>query len=132
MIGRNLQEINIDLLKSADLLFIDSSHVSKIGSDVNYEILEIIPKLKVGAVVHWHDIMIPTNYWKRWIVDGNKFWNESYMVHAFMLFNSSYRLIWSSRYMQINRADELIRRFSYFNPEDDNQQITSFWIEKIK
>lgn len=127
-----LQDVDINMLKSADLLFIDSSHVSKIGSDVNYEILEIIPKLKVGAVVHWHDIMIPTNYWKRWIDDGNMFWNESYMVHAFMLFNNSYKIIWSSRYLQINKPDELKKRFSYFNLENYNQQITSFWIERIK
>ena len=131
LISRNLQEVDIELLCSADLLFIDSSHVSKIGSDVNYEILEVIPKLKVGAVIHWHDIMIPTNYWKRWMDNGNMFWNESYMVHSFMLFNNSYKVIWSSRYMQINHPDELKNRFSYFNPEDENQQITSFWIERI-
>jgi len=132
LISRKIQDVNIDLLTSADLLFIDSSHVSKIGSDVNYEILEIIPKLKIGAIVHWHDIMIPTNYWKRWIEDGNKFWNESYMVHSFMLFNNSFRIIWSSRYMQINKPDELETQLSYFNPDDDNQQISSFWIERIK
>ncbi len=131
LISNNLQEVDIELLGSADLLFIDSSHVSKIGSDVNFEILEIIPKLKVGAIIHWHDIMIPTNYWKRWIDNGNMFWNESYMVHSFMLFNNSYRVIWASRYMQINHPDELKRRFSYFNPEDENQQITSLWIERI-
>ena len=44
------------------MLFIDSSHVAKIGSDVNYEIHDIVPRLKVGALVHWHDIMIPIDY----------------------------------------------------------------------
>jgi hypothetical protein len=131
LISKKLQEVDIDLLTSADLLFIDSSHVSKVGSDVNYEILEIIPKLKVGALIHWHDIMIPTNYWKRWIDNGNMFWNESYMVHSFMLFNKSFRVVWASRYLQIKYPDELRKCFSYFSPEDDNQQITSFWIERV-
>ena len=70
LIDRKLQEVEIDLLSTADLLFIDSSHVSKIDSDVNYEILEIIPKLKVGALIHWHDIVIPSNYWKDVIDSG--------------------------------------------------------------
>ena len=131
LISKKLQEVEIGFLSSADLLFIDSSHVSKIGSDVNYEILEIIPKLKVGALIHFHDIMIPTNYWKRWIDNGNMFWNESYMVHSFMLFNNCYRVVWASRYLQINHPDELRKRFSYFSPEDDNKQITSFWIERV-
>ena len=131
LISKKLQEVDIDLLTSADLLFIDSSHVSKIGSDVNYEILEILPRLKAGALIHWHDIVIPTNYWKRWIDSGNQFWNESYMVHSFMLFNNCFRVVWASRYMQINHSDKLRKYFSYFRPEDDNQQITSFWIKRV-
>ena len=132
LLERKVQEVDLSLLITADLLFIDSSHVCKIGSDVNFEILEVIPKLKKRAVVHWHDIMIPTNYWKEWIDHGNKFWNESYMVHSFMLFNSSFKVIWASRYMQLNHPKELSKQFSYFHPEDMEQQNTSFWIERIR
>ena len=132
LLERKVQEVDLSPLNTADLLFIDSSHVCKIDSDVNFEILEVIPKLKVGAVVHWHDIMIPTNYWKEWIDHGNKFWNESYMVHSFMLFNSSFKVIWASRYMQLNHPKELRKQFSYFHPEDMEQQNLSFWIERIR
>ena len=76
--------MDIKILSQADILFIDSSHVAKIGSDVNSEILSIVPRLKVGALVHWHDIMIPVDYPKAWIESGSMFWNESYMVHSFL------------------------------------------------
>jgi len=129
LIRRKLQAVSIDLLSSADLLLIDSSHVSKINSDVNYEILEIIPKLQVDSIVHWHDIVMPTNYWKEWINDGNMFWNESYMVHAFMLFNESFKIIWASRYMQLNHFAKLRDHFPYLN---NNHHLMSFWIQRVK
>lgn len=127
LIDRKLQQVNIELLSSADLLLIDSSHVSKIDSDVNYEILEIIPKLKIGSLVHWHDIVIPTNYWKDWIDHGNMFWNESYMVHSFMLFNSSFKIIWAARYMQLNYFEKMKKVFSYLN---NTHRLMSFWIQR--
>jgi len=129
LIDRKLQEVAIDLLSTADLLFIDSSHVNKINSDVNYEILKIIPKLKVGSLVHWHDIVIPTDYWKEWIDDGNMFWNESYIVHSFMLFNESFKTIWAARYMQLNYFNEMQQIFPYLQ---SNHHLMSFWIERIK
>ena len=95
------------------------------------EILDIVPRLKVGALVHWHDIMIPINYSKTWIESGNKFWNESYMVHAFMLHNKCYKIVWASKYMQVKRPEVLSEIFSYFNPDDPNQQLSSFWIKRL-
>ena len=129
LIHSKLQDVDIELLSSADLLFIDSSHVSKIDSDVNYEILEVIPKLKIGSLVHWHDIVIPTNYWKDWIDNGNQFWNESYMVHSFMLFNESFKTIWAARYMKLNYAEEMRSAFPYLQGD---HRLTSFWVERVK
>lgn len=126
-----VQDVDARFLSQADILFIDSSHVAKIGSDVNYEMLTVIPELKVGALVHWHDIMLPGDYPKAWIESGTKFWNESYMVHSFMLFNKCFKVLWASRYMQLNHSRELKNRFPYFNPEDPDQQLSSFWIERV-
>ncbi|MDP9200442.1 MAG: class I SAM-dependent methyltransferase [Gemmatimonadota bacterium] len=131
LIESNVQDVPLSTFADADILFIDSSHVSKIGSDVNYEILNIIPRLKVGALVHWHDIMIPADYPRAWIESGRMFWNESYVVHAFMLYNKSFRIIWASRYMQLYDAARLARMFPYFKPEDPDQQLSSFWIERV-
>lgn len=124
-----VQEVDIELISSADLLFIDSSHVSKIGSDVNFEILEIVPRMKVGSVIHWHDIVLPANYWKEWIEDGNMFWNESYMVHSFMLFNESFRILWASRFMSLKHITEMKTVFPYLR---DEHRLTSFWVERVK
>ena len=131
LIESKVQDVDLRVFADADILFIDSSHVSKIDSDVNYEILNIVPQLKVGSFVHWHDIMIPMDYPKAWIESGNMFWNESYMVHAFMLHNKCFRAIWASKYMQLNYSDQLRNTFAYFNPEDPGQQLSSLWIERV-
>lgn len=130
LIRSKVQDVPIADVVDADILFIDSSHVSKIGSDVNHEILKLIPNLKVGALVHWHDIMIPAEYPKRWIEKGT-FWNESYMVHAFMLHNKCFEIVWAARYMQLKYPNELSSRMQYFQPENENQQLSSFWIRRI-
>lgn len=129
LIARNVQEVNSDFFKDADMLFIDSSHVLKIGSDVCYEILEILPKLKKGAIIHWHDIVIPRNYWKDWTYKATMFWNESYVLHSFLLFNSAFSVIWASGYMRLNYPQDLKAGFPYFIPE--KQRCSSFWIKRI-
>ena len=128
LIEKKVQDVDIDAMKDADILFIDSSHVSKIGSDVNYEILELVPRLKKGTLIHWHDILIPKNYWKDWIMDGNQFWNESYMVHSFMLFNKSFKIIWASQYMSINYQIKIKDLLSFY---EKHHRLTSFWIERV-
>jgi hypothetical protein len=130
LIDKKVEEVSLDLLITGDLLFIDSSHVFRIGNDVSYEILEIIPKLKKGAIIHWHDIMIPGNYWKDWVDKGTMFWNESYLLHAFLLFNDTFKIIWGSRYMQLNHGMEMRRRFHYFDPME--HRCTSFWVQRVK
>jgi len=129
LIQEKVENVDVDLLSQADILFIDSSHVSRIGSDVNYELLELVPRLKKGALIHWHDIMIPGNYWRDWTMDGNKFWNESYLLHAFLLFNKAYDVRWASRYTQEKHQQKVQQAFPYFSPLHRN---TSFWIERVK
>jgi hypothetical protein len=128
LLVKKVQEVPVSMFHNADILFIDSSHVSKFGSDVNYELMDIVPLLKVGSIIHWHDIMIPGDYPKSWVVDNRIFWNESYMVHIFMLFNKTFKIIWASKYMQIKYPELLAQKFTFFSP---NQQMSSFWIERI-
>lgn len=129
LIKKKVEDCDLKIIDQADILFIDSSHVSKIGSDVNCEILEILPRTKIGSLIHWHDILIPSNYWKDWILNGNMFWNESYMVHAFMLFNNSFEIIWASRFMQIQENQRIKNALPFYLETD---RITSFWIKRIK
>ena len=56
-----------------------------IGSDVQYEYLSIMPKLKKGVLVHIHDIFLPAEYPKEWILEDFRFWNEQYLLQAFLI-----------------------------------------------
>ncbi len=78
-------------LNKNDILFIDSSHVSKIGSDVNYLIHEILPRLNSGVFIHIHDIPYPFEYPKKWIEEGRG-WNEVYILRAFLQNNNAFKI----------------------------------------
>lgn len=129
LIISNFEELDPNLFADADFIFIDSSHVSKLNSDVNSQILEMLPIVKVNAVIHWHDIVFPRNYWKDWSYNGNQFWNESYLLHAFMLFNDSFSVLWPAQFMQTHCLPELKSIFPYLK---DTHRLTSFWIQRTK
>ena len=102
LIDREVQEVSMEeftSLEENDILFIDSSHISKVGSDVNFELLQIIPRLAPGVFVHIHDIFLPFEYPKKWHMEWRIFFNEQYLVRAFLTFNSSFRIIWAASYM---------------------------------
>jgi hypothetical protein len=128
LVTKLVQDVPVTMFADADIVFIDSSHVSKIGSDVNYEFLEIVPNTKVGCLIHWHDIVLPTNYWKDWTELSGQFWNESYMLHAFLLYNSAFSVRWAARYMQRLHPDRLQKRLPYLTSE---HRLTSFWAERV-
>jgi len=132
LINEKIQDVDHNLIIDAEMLFIDSTHVSKFQSDVNTEIFEIIPTLKIGTLIHWHDIMIPGDYPEKWIKHGNKFWNESYLVHAFMLYNDSFEVVWGSRFIQMHYPSLINEYYNDINLNDDNEQLSSFWIKRVK
>lgn len=85
-------------LQAGDILFIDSSHVSKTGSDVNYELFEILPNLASGVIIHIHDMFYPFEYPKEWVYEGRN-WNEIYLLRAFLSYNEDFEIILFSHYM---------------------------------
>ena len=106
-----------DDLKEKDILFIDSSHVLKIGSDVQYEYLEILPRLNKGVIVHLHDIFLPAEYPRKWLKEDHLFWNEQYLLQAFLQFNDTFEIIWAGSYMHLKYPDRLRAAFNSYNPE---------------
>jgi predicted O-methyltransferase YrrM len=100
---KEIQRIPVDTfqhLEANDILFIDSSHVLRIDSDVQYEYLEILPRLPPGVLVHIHDIFLPRrNYPKQVVMDRHDFWNEQYLVQAFLAFNRAYEVLLSASYL---------------------------------
>lgn len=86
-------------LNEGDVLFIDSSHVSKVGSDVNYLFFDILPRLNKGVMIHIHDIFFPDDYPKKWVIEEGRHWNEQYLVRAFLEFNNTFEICWASHFM---------------------------------
>jgi predicted O-methyltransferase YrrM len=128
---QQVQEVPLDFFTSliaGDILFIDSSHVCKIGSDVNYEFLEILPRLAPGVIVHVHDIFLPGEYTRDWIEKQHRFWNEQYLLQAFLCGNRSYEVVWAGGWMKHNHSDALKAAFSSFDP--DHVRPASFWIRR--
>jgi hypothetical protein len=77
---------------------VDSSHVSKTGSDVNYYLFQILPRLKPGVVIHIHDMFWPFEYLEEWVLSEKRSWNEAYLVHAFLQYNSAFEIVYWNNY----------------------------------
>lgn len=76
--------------ESGDLLFVDSTHTVQPGSDVNRLVLEVLPQLNTGVFVHFHDITWPYDYPRDLLADRFFFWEESTLLHAFLVGNARY------------------------------------------
>ena len=88
-----------DALSANDILFVDSTHVSKTGSDVNHLFFEILPRLASGVLVHLHDIFFPFEYPQDWVLGGRS-WNEIYMLRAFLQYNNAFRIVFMNTFLE--------------------------------
>jgi hypothetical protein len=99
LLRRGLQTVPdevFDRLESGDVLFIDSSHVSKTGSDVNHLFFRILPRLASGVWIHLHDIHYPFEYPDSWVFEGRA-WNEVYLLRAFLQYNAAFPVqLWAT------------------------------------
>jgi hypothetical protein len=96
IIEKPVQEVELNLfstLAASDILFIDSTHVIKTQSDVCREFFEIMPLLKEGVIIHFHDIFYPFEYPRAWLVDRRYSWNELYGLRLFLMHNRHYETI---------------------------------------
>lgn len=85
-------------LADGDILFIDSSHVCKTGSDVTHLFLNVLPRLAPGVYVHVHDIFLPEDYRRNWVIEDNRSWNEQYLLQALLAENPNFEVIFGSHY----------------------------------
>ena len=135
-------------LRANDILFIDSSHVVSMDSDVVCECLRILPELAPGVLIHFHDIFTPLDYPEKFVMKNLCFWGEQYLLEAFLSFNSTFRVLWSSSAMQHFHPDVLRKAFpawedsfrrmparlKIFSPTLDGANVwpCSFWIERVQ
>lgn len=130
LIKKPVQEIPISQFKALqrdDILFIDSTHVSKIGSDVNYLFLDVLPNLNPGVLIHVHDIALPLEFPEDWVLGLHRFWNEQYLLHAFLIGNCTFEILFGIQYMLLNHCDLMLKLYG-----SKRLRGRSFWIRKIK
>lgn len=149
LIAQKVQEVPLDLFLSlgpGDLLFLDSSHIVTVDSDVVHAYLRILPKLKPGVLVHIHDIFMPADYPEKFVMNNLCFWGEQYILEAFLSYNNAFEVLWSSSAMQFFHRDLLERHFpgwigsfermpssiKIFTPTLDEKNVwpCSFWMQK--
>jgi predicted O-methyltransferase YrrM len=107
LIEKKVQDVSLETfekLNNGDFLFIDSSHVVKTGSDVHYILFEILPRLKSGVLIHFHDIFYPFEYPKDWVFMGRN-WNEDYFLKAFLMYNNEFEIKLFSDYLHKHYQD---------------------------
>lgn len=129
LIVQKVQDVEVDLFTSLgpnDILFIDSSHVVRTGGDVNFLFLEVIPRLRSGVLVHIHDIFFPLEYRKDWVLDDLRFWNEQYLVQAFLSFNSAYEVLLCNSYLGYMHREHMQSTF----PTSPWQGGGSLWLRR--
>ena len=129
LIEKNVQQIDLEFfsqLKSGDILFIDSSHTVKIGGDVNYLFLEVLPRLRPGVIVQVHDIFLPFEYRRDWVLDEFRFWTEQYLLQSFLTFNSEFEVLMANYYLNHYHQDQLKAAF----PDLSSWVGGSFWMRR--
>ncbi|HET8797391.1 MAG TPA: class I SAM-dependent methyltransferase [Thermoanaerobaculia bacterium] len=109
---KKVQDVELSLferLEAGDILFVDSSHVVKLGSDVAWIVFEILPRLARGVILHFHDIPWPFEYPLQWIRAGRA-WNEAYFLRAFLQDNHRFRILFFNDFMTAHHAGAMRAR----------------------
>ncbi|MCA1727482.1 MAG: class I SAM-dependent methyltransferase [Actinobacteria bacterium] len=115
-------------LGAGDVLFIDSSHVLAIGSDVQFLFLEVLPRLAPGVVIHVHDVFLPSEYPREWVMREHRFWTEQYLLQAFLAFNAEFEVLLSLAYLHQRHPDAMEAAFGAYRR--DRNAPGSFWMRR--
>lgn len=133
VIREKVEDIDLNIfkdLKENDILFIDSSHIIRPGWDVLSEYLEILPTLNSWVLVHIHDIFTPYEYPKQWLKEWVSFWNEQYLLEAFLTNNETFEIVWMLHYLNINYNEDLVKKFPVLKEKAEGPW--SLWLRKKK
>jgi hypothetical protein len=133
-----------DVLDKDDILFIDSSHSSKGGSDVNLLFFDILPRLREGVIVHIHDVFYPFEYPDVWLASQDFAWNELYFVRAFLSYNSAFQIMLFNSWLwrehpeiveqylpeivNLRAHPEIVRQHL---PESAELSASSLWLRRV-
>jgi predicted O-methyltransferase YrrM len=123
-------------LQAGDFLFIDTTHTVKIGSDVNHLIFNVLPWIAPGVFIHVHDIFLPYEYPKRWYDEISIFWNEQYLLLAYLLENPGIEIVLPNYSLSVKNRDALKNRLDDFDIWGLTQNLggasgASMWLRKL-
>lgn len=133
VIERKVQEVPVDLfrtLEAGDILFIDSSHSVKVGSDVNYLYMSVLPALRSGVLVHIHDIYFP--YLAppdMWLFGKMMFWQETVLLKALLSGSRDFEVVYCTSYLHHKEPEKLAETFPSYDPRVHYPQ--SIWLLKL-
>jgi hypothetical protein len=121
-------------LEENDILFVDSGHVVRMGSDVNFLILDVLPCLAPGVIIHFHDISLPYEYSKVYATNPafRMFWTEAYLLQAFLSCNSKFEILLAMEYLMKDHKEAFCSAFQSYDPKVHKAISGSFWIRRKK
>jgi hypothetical protein len=113
-------------LESGDILFVDTTHTVKLGGDVNHLILDVLPILRSGVIVHFHDIFLPWEYPRQWFEEMHWYWAEQYLLQAFLSMNPSFEVLFATDALCRDRRSEV----ADVGLAAAGESGSSFWIRR--
>ena len=114
-------------LEAGDVLFVDTTHTVKLGSDVNHVILDVLPTLAPGVIVHVHDIFLPYEYPRKWAEESGLHWAEQYLLHAFLIGNRDYEILAAAHALCRERPEAMARLAPTWRP---GATASAFWMRR--
>lgn len=134
LIQERVETIDLKVLEQlsiGDILFIDSTHTVKFGSDVCREILDILPAIPSGVWIHFHDIFFPYDYPPKWLIDERRAWNEQYMLEAFLAYNHSFEVILANHWLSVDYPQDVAQIWSgVLEWKEPYHHCGSLWLRK--
>lgn len=130
VIRKKVENLELEFFKSLqenDILFIDSSHIIRPQGDILFEYLEILPSLNKGVIIHIHDIFTPKDYLNEWFSEN--FWNEQYLLEAFLSFNKDFRIIGATNYLSHKYHQQFAEKCPIYKIQK-GREPGSFWMVK--
>ena len=114
-------------LRRGDMLFVDTTHTVKLGSDVNRIVLEVLPELSPGVLVHFHDVFLPWEYPRVWFERMGYYWAEQYLLQAFLAFNREFEVVLPGQALAREHPERIARLVPSFGP---GVSPAAFWISR--
>jgi predicted O-methyltransferase YrrM len=119
LLDQKVQQVPVEIFSTlgpSDLLFVDGTHTVKAASDVNFLVLEVLPRLRPGVVVHFHDIHLPYDYQPD-VLKTFYHWAETSLLRAFLINNSRAKIRICMSQLHYERGETLKQVFPEYLPE---------------